>query len=115
MHIFIRSRNKEIYYFKDKGECDFVVMNKGKIKECVQVCYQLNDVNLTREIDGLIAAIVFFDQLEGIIVTLDQDYRLEKHGKVIHVVAAHRYLSAIVFDELPLSHHVNSKQKTTNH
>src|SRR5674476_1419848 len=53
--IFLHLRQKytELYYFDDKGECDFVAMKHGSVIELVQVCYELNPDNLKRELNGL--------------------------------------------------------------
>ena len=35
-------KGKEVYYFSASGvECDFLIQNRGKISDAVQVCYQL--------------------------------------------------------------------------
>jgi predicted AAA+ superfamily ATPase len=36
--IALRHHYKEIFYYKEKGECDFLVMEKGVISMALQVC-----------------------------------------------------------------------------
>lgn len=68
------------------------VFNRGTFQQAVQVCWQLNQDNLNRELNGLFEALAFFDQKEGTLVTLDQNDRFEKEGKIIQVVPAHEFL-----------------------
>ena len=93
IYLHLRQKYREIYYFAEKNECDLVITNNGKLVEAVQVCFELNPDNINRELDGVVEALTFFNADEGFIVTLDQTDRLEKNGKVVHVVPAHQYLS----------------------
>jgi predicted AAA+ superfamily ATPase len=93
VYLHLRQKHREIYYFAEKNECDFVITNNSKLVEAVQVCFELNPDNINRELDGVVEALTFFNADEGFIVTLDQTDRLEKNGKVIYVVPAHQYLS----------------------
>lgn len=93
VYLHLRQKYREIYYFTEKNECDFVIINNSKLVEAVQVCFELNPDNINRELDGVVEALTFFNADEGFIVTLDQTDRLEKNGKVIHVLPAHHYLS----------------------
>lgn len=90
--LHLRRSYREIYYFSEKKECDFVVVSKGKALAAVQVCLDLNPDNLDREIDGLLAALEELKLKEGSIVTLDQEDRYEKDGRVIKVVKCHKFL-----------------------
>ncbi len=67
MHL--RRKYKNIYYFKENKECDFIVKKKEKITQAIQVCYELNDENKEREIAGLQEAMKKFNLPKGIIVT----------------------------------------------
>jgi predicted AAA+ superfamily ATPase len=92
--IFLHLRRdfKEIYYFSEKNECDFVVFQKGAAKKLLQVCYELTPDNLDREMNGLFEAMEFFKLSEGTIVTLHQTEEFERDGKVIKAVPAFRFL-----------------------
>lgn len=46
----LKRRKKEIYYFSEKGECDFVLRKGIKIKEAIQVCFELNQDNKGRKV-----------------------------------------------------------------
>ena len=62
----------QIYYYQNKGECDFVVMEKNAVKEAIQVCLTVDDENFNREYDGLLDAMRNFNLKNGSIITLNQ-------------------------------------------
>ena len=93
VYIFLRRQHKELYYFKDKGECDFVIFEKGKTNALIQVCQQINDMNKEREIQGLVEAMKFFNISEGTIVTMNQRDMIDIDGYVIRMVPAWEYVA----------------------
>lgn len=93
VYLHLRSRYPEIYYFKEKGECDFVAFEKGQIKQAIQVCYQVNDTNFKREYDGLMQALDYFQLDRGLIITADQSDRFEQGGRQIDMVPAHHFFN----------------------
>ncbi len=96
VYIHLRRQFKELYYFKEKNECDFVAMERGNIKQLVQVCYHVDDMNLKREYDGLIEAMKYFDVKSGTIVTFNQKDHFEKDGYTVQLLPAHLYLSKTI-------------------
>ncbi|MBU0591043.1 ATP-binding protein [Candidatus Micrarchaeota archaeon] len=86
-HVFLdlRRTGKEIYYFKGEKECDFLIKEKNKITAAIQVCYELNEDNKEREVEGLIEALQKFDLSKGLILTYDQDDVLKLSGKTITI------------------------------
>ncbi len=91
--LHLRRQFKEIYYFSESHECDFVIFDKGVATQVVQVCYDLNPDNMDRELNGLFAAMEHFNFTEGTIVTMNQKDRFEKNGKVALVIPAHDFLT----------------------
>jgi len=84
VYLHLRQQTMGLFYFREKGECDFVVMEKGVCKQVIQVCEQLHSENKLREITGLIEAMNFFSLEEGFIYTLDQeDEFIIKDKKII--------------------------------
>lgn len=79
----LRRKFKNIFYFKENGECDFVIKEKGKIILAIQVCYELNEDNKNREINGLIDAINKFKLKQGLILTYKQEDSLRIGEKQI--------------------------------
>jgi len=93
--VFIELKRKDydLFYFQEKGECDFLVRKKNKIVEAMQVCSELNDQNRKREIDGLVEAMEMFDLKEGLILTYDREEEIEiEKGKKIFVKPIWKWL-----------------------
>jgi predicted AAA+ superfamily ATPase len=92
IYLHLRRRYRDIFYFAEKGECDFVILYKGHIQEVIQVCYDLNADNLDRELNGITEALAFFGLTEGLLITHHQRDSFEKDGKRITVLPAHEYV-----------------------
>jgi uncharacterized protein len=92
----LRRKFKEIFYFQEKNECDFVVKEKGKITLAIQVCYDFNQENKEREINGLIAALKKFNLKKGVILTYNQDDKFLIDNKKIIVKPVWKWLSGDV-------------------
>jgi predicted AAA+ superfamily ATPase len=92
VYLHLRTEHRELYYFHEKKECDFVVFEKGQPKELIQVCYDLTADNLERETSGLLAAMDYFNMPLGKIVTLKQKDSFKKDGKKIDVVPLNEFL-----------------------
>lgn len=84
----LKRRNKEIYFFKGIYECDFIIKEKDKITECIQVCYEYNEENKEREIQGLKEAMKRFQNKKGIILTLEKEQDL----KEIQIIPIYKWL-----------------------
>lgn len=81
-----RNKGKELYYFNEKKECDFIVFENGKVQEAVQVCYNINADNLKRELEGLLEALDFFGLDIGTIITLNQEDVYHTNGKKVQLL-----------------------------
>lgn len=74
----LRCQNKEIYYFKNgNSECDFLVKQNEQITAAIQVCRELNNENMEREIKGLKNAMTETGTKEGKIITFNQEDNLD--------------------------------------
>lgn len=91
VYLQLRRTYKELYYFREKGECDFVVKEKNKVTNAIQVCAEVSQENLLRELKGLIEALTFFDLEEGIIITMNQEDEIVQDEKKIHVIPAWKW------------------------
>jgi predicted AAA+ superfamily ATPase len=81
----LRRSGKNICYFKEKKECDFILKEANKVTQAIQVCYALTEENKNREIDGLIETMETFNLSEGQILTFNQQDTIkieEKHIKI---------------------------------
>jgi len=88
----LRRRFKDIFYFQEKRECDFVVKEKDKIIKAIQVCFDFNEENKDREINGLMEALEKFNLKEGIILTNRQEDEFKVKNKVIKVLLVWKWL-----------------------
>ena len=90
MHL--RRKHKEIMYYQNTNECDFVRKEKEKMMQAIQVCFDLNDDNQEREINGLMEAMKEFKLKEGVIVTYNQEDEFDIDGKKIKIVPAWKWI-----------------------
>jgi predicted AAA+ superfamily ATPase len=65
----LQKQECEIYFYNKEGECDFIVKKEDKTI-AIQVCYELNEQNKTREINGIKK--LPFDVEEKYIITYNQ-------------------------------------------
>ncbi len=83
VYLQLRRNYKDIFYFNDERECDFIVRDgKGNLF-ALQVAWQLNEDNLNRELQGLVIALDKLQLSEGAIITLGQEDEFSIAGKKI--------------------------------
>ncbi|MCK5123138.1 MAG: ATP-binding protein [Candidatus Pacebacteria bacterium] len=75
--IELKRRKKEVYFYSDKNECDFLIKEKNKITSAIQVSEKIEDNNDKREINGLISALEKYDLKEGMVLSLDDEKKQE--------------------------------------
>ena len=81
--------NHEIYYWQDeKGlEVDFVIKEGLKASRIIQVCSDISDDDThSREINGLVSGLEYFNIPEGTIITSDLFSEEKIDGKTIRFV-----------------------------
>ena len=88
----LRRKFKNMFYFQDKNECDFVVKEKEKITHAIQVCFDFNEETKDREINGLIEALKEFKLKEGLVLTYAQDDEFFVESKKIIVKPVWKWL-----------------------
>ena len=93
VYMQLRRSTSEIFYFNEGKECDFVVSSKGKVKDIIQVCYQLDQNNMNREIKGALEAMEFFNLSESVIITHDQADTFSINNKTINAIPFYRWAS----------------------
>lgn len=86
--LHLRRRYKHIFYYKDRGECDFIAIEKNTVKEAIQVCLTITNENFDREYNGLLEAVQNLGLKQGTIVTLNQSDTFEKDGIIIRMISA---------------------------
>ena len=85
-------RKNKIFYNRDKFECDFLIQDKNKIVNAIQVCYNLNEENKNREINGLLEAMEKFKLKEGLILTYDNEDKIVIDKKQIIIKPVWKWL-----------------------
>jgi predicted AAA+ superfamily ATPase len=86
-------KGKEVFYWKNKGEVDFVIKRDKKVEELIQVCYDVEDPKTKeREVNALLEAMKFFKLRTGIIVTWDYEDEEKINGKKISYIPIWKWL-----------------------
>lgn len=94
VYIELRRRGKELFYYNEKGECDFIVRQARSITQAYQVTVTMKDPKTReREVNGLTEAMDAFGLQEGYIITLEdnEDIRVD-NDRVIHVIPYYRWV-----------------------
>ena len=86
VYIALRNQYPHICYFEGKGECDFVVVEKGTPSQLLQVCAELNPDNLHRETTGIEEAMRTFSIHKGLIITENQTDTIQTDTGTIEVL-----------------------------
>lgn len=92
VYLELKRRKREIYYFKEKNECDFILKEKNKPCEAIQVTLALEPQNREREINGLLEAMRQYKLKNGVILTLEESAEIETEGKKILVKPIWRWM-----------------------
>lgn len=88
-----RKRGIEIFYWQNRGEVDFVAMEKNNIKDIIQVCYDLTDTKTKdREISALVEALDFFQKKQGLLINNYLDKEEIINGKKIIFTPLYKFL-----------------------
>jgi len=95
VYLYLRQiYNKNIYFYKEQTECDFVIFEKDKPLEVIQVSYDIsNPETLNREIKGIEKAIKYFGLNSGKIITFDQEFETVTTNESfkIEIIPAYKY------------------------
>ena len=84
-------RKREVYYFRKIRECDFVARSlKGELS-AIQVCWQVTTDNKKREVEGLVEAMEHLRTKDGMIITFDQEDRIQIGDLTIRLVPAWKF------------------------
>jgi uncharacterized protein len=89
VYIELLRRGGEIYFHKEKTECDFLVRRLGRICEALQVCLDLQDpATKERELQGLIEAMQLHGLNSGLILTESDEEKLELeiNGQTLSII-----------------------------
>ncbi|MBT5023163.1 ATP-binding protein [Candidatus Woesearchaeota archaeon] len=94
--IELRRKYKEIFYYRNRHECDFIIKENGKLIQAIQVCYELTEENKERELNGLYETMRKFKIENGLIITFAQEDKLND----INVIPAWKWMSKNLADKV---------------
>lgn len=84
---------QSVYMHKGKGECDFVIEKHNTINHIIQVCYDVNEKNKQREINGLVEAAQCYSLKSGLILTYNQSEEWSVDGVSIKLIPVWKWLT----------------------
>jgi len=87
----LRKRDRTVAYFSGTNECDFVIQDRGRVVEAIQVCLTLTEENRRRELAGLTAAMTRFGLKQGLLVTHRQEEDLTTNAGTVRIVPAWKW------------------------
>lgn len=91
--LHLRRNNFEIFYHRDKSECDFIVKQKDKIGDIIQVSWSLRNEDVkNREINGLLEAMKLHKKKKGLILTLDEEDEIQIENKKIQIIPVWKWI-----------------------
>ena len=89
----LKRREKDIYFYKEKTKCDFIVKQGFDVTEAIQVAVGLSDDKTRkRELRGLMECCAAFGLKEGLIITADAMEEFMVNGIKVTVMPLHRWL-----------------------
>jgi uncharacterized protein len=89
----LQRRNFDIYYHREKRECDFLIVDKGKVIKAIQVTVSLyNPSTRERELLGLKEAMLCYGLSTGYIITETEEEILTENGWTINIISAWKWL-----------------------
>lgn len=91
--LHLKMQGKEIYFHKEKKECDFVVREGNQVVQAIQVTTSLTDPEVrNREIEGLHEAMKAYELQKGLILTENESDTIEMEGFQISVMPIWKWL-----------------------
>jgi len=89
--LYYKRKGYEIYYFHGTNECDFIIKKDNGSFLPIQVCYDLTEQNMPRELTGLIEASKSVKSNEGLIITYDDEREMIVDGIHISIIPAWKF------------------------
>jgi len=83
VYLGLRRKGEDIFYWKGKGEVDFLIRKGTRIDRLINVCWKLNKKNEKREFSGLYEAMKQFNVSNAQIIVSGYDDQLDIKGKKI--------------------------------
>ena len=70
-------------------------LENGRLKNLLQICWELNTDNEEREVNGLLSAMRHFQCTKGMIITANQQDLMVHSDWEIEIIPAWKFLSTI--------------------
>jgi len=83
VYLALRRKGEKIFYWKGKGEVDFLIRKGTRIDKLINVCWELNKKNEKREFSGLYEAMKQFNVSNAQIIVSGYDDQVDFKGKKI--------------------------------
>jgi uncharacterized protein len=87
----ITKKGLQAVYFSNGFETDFLIHTGGKVTQAIQVCYDFNNDNWEREVQGLTKAMDRFNLDTGFLITNSREEQIQTGLKTIQVVPAWKW------------------------
>ena len=89
----LKRNDKEIFYYRDtNSECDFIVNEKNRVVQVIQVTYDMStESTRNREIKGLLTACKNFNLSRGTIVTYDNEEEIMEDDIKIELIPFYKW------------------------
>jgi uncharacterized protein len=97
--IELKRRQLNVWYFKEKKECDFIVRTPSGKLHAIQVTLKLDYQNEKRETGGLLEAMEKLNISEGTIITYDQEDKISVNDKKIFLIPAWKWIQGSNYDD----------------
>mgnify|MGYP001016944829 CR=1 FL=1 len=92
----LKNRGKEIFYYKNKDgkETDFLIRDKGRNRELIQVCFDLTDPKTAqREIANLSKSMDELNLKKGLILTREEKKTIKlSEGREINILPVYEWM-----------------------
>jgi len=89
----LKRGNPDIYYHREKRECDFLIVEKGKVIKAIQVTVSLhNPSTRERELLGLEEAMRSYGLTDGYIITENEEEILKESIGTINIIPTWKWL-----------------------
>lgn len=94
VYIELRRRNKNLYYFKEQKEVDFVITELGKPVEAIQVAYSdlENSNTKEREVSALLECLTHLKLKKGIVLTSTYEHSEQIQEFSIEYIPLYKWL-----------------------
>ena len=88
----LRRKNNEMYYFQKKQEVDFILVEKNKAVQAIQVSSEINKDSREREEKALLEALQETGLEKGLIITREHEEVKKGNGKIIQYIPIWKWL-----------------------